>query len=161
VVEGTRLISERAQKWVPRVRTSPASIILMEWRQQPYGNIGKSPQKSAASATFGTKTTDPGLLWTFLALNLCTQSYWPPREAVRWAVVHLTTGRSNVGVTLRRMQCAQVNRSQIWRGSIGQSRSKSYGDPKTCRENIAYNTLPYNFARMLPQPLFEGHRRHQ
>jgi hypothetical protein len=34
------------------------------------------------------------------------------------------------GITLQRMQRAQVNHGRFWRGFIGQSRSKSYDDPK-------------------------------
>jgi hypothetical protein len=39
-------------------------------------------------------------------------------------------------------------------GFIGQSRNQVIRQIlRTCRENIAYNTLQYNFARMLLLPL--------
>jgi hypothetical protein len=47
------------------------------------------------------------------------------------------------------------------RHATGESRSVGVGKShslvprrilRTCRENIAYNTLPYNFTRMLPVP---------
>ena len=49
-----------------------------------------------------------------------------------------------------------VARGDYRLGFIGQSRARSYGESKNhFRENIAYNTLPYNFTRMLLLPLEE------
>ena len=74
-------------------------------------------------------------------------------KRLRRAVFHATNRGSNAGVTLRATQLGlgkldrastQIywrNRSQVLRRIL-----------RTCRENIAYNTLPYNSARMLLLP---------
>jgi hypothetical protein len=46
-----------------------------------------------------------------------------------------------------------VNPDRLAPRFIGQSRSLvPRRILRTCRENIAYNTLPYNFSRLLPLP---------
>ena len=51
------------------------------------------------------------------------------------------------------MQYALLTRVQLCSGFVGQSRRQILRRIlRTLRENIAYNTLPYNFTRMLPLP---------
>ena len=55
-----------------------------------------------------------------------------------------------MGVTFRIRRHAQETRDRL--GFIGQSCARSYGESKNLPKNIAYNTVPYDFARMLLLP---------
>src|ERR1700730_9630189 len=81
----------------------------------------------------------------------------PPQKPSDDTVFHAIDRGSNVG----RTHCEEcgtqlVNPDRLSPGFIGQSRCLvPRRILRTCRENNAYNTLPYNFPRMLRLPLLE------
>ena len=74
--------------------------------------------------------------------------------------------RNKLGVYRGESHCEEcstqlVNRDRLSPGFIGQSHSLVLRRIlRTCPENIAYNTLPYKFARMLllPQDIISRYR---
>ena len=88
--------------------------------------------------------------------DLCVKSYCRSARLFDGPCFTQQTGGLTWGITLRKMQHAQVNRGRLSGEFIGQSRA--INRPlrrilRTCQENTAYNTLPYNFVRMLLLPL--------
>jgi hypothetical protein len=70
------------------------------------------------------------------------------------AIFHATNrGSKRGGSHCEECSTPLVNRGRFSPGFIGQSHSQVLRRTlRTCRENIAYNTLPYNFSRMLLLP---------
>jgi hypothetical protein len=117
----------------------------------------KSLQESTSQVIFRPKTAKAGFLGCLLREIFACNSV-APRKWSDERVFHATNRGSNVGDHIAKHAACSGDSGSIYRpGFIGQSRSQTLRRIlRTCRRNIAYNSLPYNFTRMLLLPLVGG-----